>query len=100
MGSVKPNYFRILRRPIITEKTAAFGSSNNGVVFEVHPDANKPEIKDAVEKIFGVKVDTVRVVNYMGKIKRVKNLPGRQRSWRKAYISLREGSSIDIVEGL
>ncbi len=100
MASIKKNVFQIIRRPRITEKTAMLGSVSNGVVFEVHPKANKTEIKNAVENIFEVKVKSVRVANYQGKIKRVRQKLGRRGAWKKAYVFLQEGSSIDIIEGL
>ncbi len=100
MSSTKSSHFQILKRPIITEKSATFGSSSNGVVFEVHPRANKSEVSDAIEKRFAVKVAQVRMVNVRGKVKRVKSTTGQQRSWKKAYVTLAQGSSIDVVEGL
>lgn len=92
--------YEVLRRPRITEKAAVAGSGTNTVVFEVHPKANKVEIKQAVERIFEVKVEEVRTVNVLGKIKRVKGTVGQRSSWKKAYVTLAEGSSIDLVEGL
>ena len=100
MSSTKSTQFEILKKPIITEKSATFGSTSNGVVFEIHPKANKLEVKDAVEKIFSVKVSKVRIVNQIGKIKRVRAVSGQQKSRKKAYIYLQQGSSIDVVEGL
>ncbi|HQH26987.1 MAG TPA: 50S ribosomal protein L23 [Oligoflexia bacterium] len=100
MASIKKNIYQIIRRPRITEKGALIGSVSNGVVFEVHPRANKAEIKNAVEQIFDVKVKAVRTVNYMGKVKRVGRRIGQRGAWKKAYVFLKEGSSIDIIEGL
>jgi large subunit ribosomal protein L23 len=100
MASIKKSVFQIVRKPRITEKAALAGASDNSMVFEVHPDANKIEIRNAVEKIFDVKVDEVRTVNCRGKMKRVGQRTGYQRNWKKAYVSLKEGSSIDIIEGL
>jgi large subunit ribosomal protein L23 len=100
MGSVKKTAFDIIRRPRITEKTALLGSTENSVVFDVHPRANKTEIKQAIEKIFEVKVKAVRTLNYMGKQRRVGAQTGRRGAWKKAYVSLKEGNSIDIIEGL
>jgi large subunit ribosomal protein L23 len=101
MSSTKSSHFEILRKPLITEKTATFGSTRDGVVFEVHPRANKIEIRDAVEKIFAVKVAKIRVVNQLGKVKRVKAISGQQKARKKAYITLVKGSnSIEVVEGL
>ena len=100
MGSVKATIYGILREPKLTEKTASVGSKSNTVVFEVHPKANKNEIKNAVEKLFDVKVESVRTINSLGKVRRVRAAAGRQRSSKKAYIKLRQGSTIDIIEGL
>ena len=100
MASSKKNEYSILKRPRITEKAAIISGEANAVVFEVHPQANKQEIKNAVEKIFNVKVSAVRTINNLGKVKRVGAKLGRQKAWKKAYVSLAEGSSIDMVEGL
>lgn len=100
MSSTKKTIYRVLSRPRITEKGAIASTINNAVVFEVHPLATKLEIRHAVEKIFGVEVNSVRTINYMGKIKRVGQRIGRQAKWKKAYVSLKPGSAIDLVEGL
>lgn len=100
MASTKNSSYSILKKPKITEKTAIAGSVNNSYVFEVHPRANKIEIKNAVEKIFSVKVAQVRTVNSLGKVKRVGTTQGRRNSTKKAYVSLQEGFSLDLVEGL
>jgi len=100
MGSIKDSVFKVLRKPLITEKTASVGTVGNKVVFEVHPDANKREIKESIEKIFSVKVVSVRTVNSLGKMRRVKNKGGQQRDWKKAYVTLKEGNSIDVVQGI
>lgn len=100
MASVLQSNFDILRRPRITEKTAIENSMNNSVVFDVHPDATKGQIREAVEKIFDVEVEGVRTVNYRGKIKRVGKNLGMQPSWKKAYVTLKEGDALNIVEGL
>ena len=92
--------YSILRRPHITEKSAYAGSLANSIVFEVDRRANKSQIKKAVEKVFDVKVKSVRTINLIGKIRRFKNRSGRQSSWKKAYVTLAEGSSIDLIEGL
>ena len=100
MSSTKKTIYGILDRPRITEKGAMSSSTSNSVVFQVHPKANKNEIKNAVEKLFDVKVEGVRTMNYMGKIKRVGAKFGRQSAWKKAYVMLAPGSTIDLVEGL
>ena len=100
MASIKKSAYSIVRRPLITEKTALASAVDNGIVFEVHRRANKIEIKKAVEEIFDVKVKRVRTVNYQGKPKGRTFNPGRQGAWKKAYIALEEGSSIDLIEGI
>lgn len=100
MGSVKKTRFDIIRYPLITEKAAAASSTTNTVVFEVHPAANKKEIKEAIEKLFEVTVLNVRTANYMGKLKRVRTSIGRQVAWKKAYVSLKAGDAINLIEGL
>ncbi len=100
MKAIEKDVYGILRKPRITEKGAVMGSLNNSVVFEVAPDSNKIEIRKAVEKIFDVKVKSVRTMNYLGKTKRVGRNIGRKKAWKKAYVVLEQGSSIDVVEGL
>ena len=98
--SMNKSPYSIVRRPRITEKSAIVGSYNNGIVFDVAPEANKIEIRLAVEKIYDVKVRAVRTANFMGKVKRVGRKVGRKSAWKKAYVFLQEGSSIDLVDGL
>ncbi|MCC6221082.1 MAG: 50S ribosomal protein L23 [Deltaproteobacteria bacterium] len=101
MSSVKNNVCDILRRPRITEKAAGYGADGGSfVVFDVHSQANKVEIRAAVEKIFGVKVASVRTMNAQGKVKRVRNKMGRRAGIKKAYVKLQPGSTINIIEGL
>lgn len=100
MASIKKSVYEIIRRPVITEKTTLVKAANNQVVFEVFPSANKMEIKNAVEKIFDVKVEAVRVMNAPEKPSSKKKIEGKLPVWKKAYVSLAEGSSIEIVEGL
>ncbi|MBL7661942.1 50S ribosomal protein L23 [bacterium] len=97
MSSVKDNPYAIVRRPVITEKTAHV-SAHSCVVFEVHPDANKYEVKGAIEKIFDVKVKAVRLVNVLGKERRNEALKRDIR--KKAYITLADGSALNVIEGL
>ncbi len=100
MSSVKTHIYDIIRNPRITEKAAGVGSAGTSVVFDVHPKANKTEIKKAVEKVFEVEVESVRTANFKGKVKRVGNKMGRRSGFKKAYVSLRKGSTVDIIEGL
>lgn len=96
MSSTKTSKYDILRKPLMTEKSSSLG---NGAAFLVHPKASKIEIREAVERIYEVKVDKVRVINSMGKMKRVQLSLGRQAKTKKAYITLRDGS-FGFVEGL
>ena len=92
--------YRIIRRPIITEKGSDLKDENNQLVFEVDPKANKSEIKKAVEKIFKVTVLTVRTQNRAGKRKRLGRFMGRRKNWKKAIVTLREGDRVDFFEGV
>jgi large subunit ribosomal protein L23 len=87
----------VLLAPHISEKTAMAAESSNQYVFKVARDANKTEIRAAVEKLFEVNVESVRVLNVKGKTKRFKNILGRRPHWKKAYVRLAEGQTIDIA---
>jgi large subunit ribosomal protein L23 len=89
--------YSIIRAPRVSEKTARLQEVSNQYVFEVATDATKADIKVAVEKIFDVKVDAVNVVNVKGKSKSFKNRAGSRGDWRKAYVKLAEGQSIDVM---
>ena len=84
----------VLRRPLITEKSTILKDTQRSLCFEVHRDATKPEIKKAVETLFGVKVANVRVANVHGKMKRQGRYQGRRPDWKKAYVVLREGEKM------
>ena len=86
----------IIQGPHLSEKSHIV-AENNQVVFKVRTDATKPEIKKAVELLFEVKVEGVRVINYQGKNKRHGTTKGRRASWKKAYVSLADGSQIDFL---
>lgn len=88
----------ILLRPIITEKSNRMMVGRNTYVFEVGPSANKHQVKDAVEQVFGVRVVDVRTANVRGKYKRFGRKFGKRRNWKKAYVRLAEGDSIDLYE--
>ena len=82
----------IILRPVISEKADSMRDESSVYTFEVHRDANKIEIRQAVEKIFKVKVREVRVSIVRGDFKRVGKHAGRQRNWKKAYVSLKDGT--------
>lgn len=94
------NSYQIIKRPLLTEKSTIKKEQENQVVFEVHPKANKAEIKKAVERIFNVKVKRVNTVLMPGKVKRVGRHIGRRPAWKKAYVTLAEGEKIDFFEGV
>jgi large subunit ribosomal protein L23 len=87
---------RIISQPLITEKTSLQKEAGRVVAFEVALTANKIEIKQAVEKAFNVKVENVNTVLVAGKQKRVGRSFGKRSNWKKAYVTLAEGSSIDF----
>lgn len=91
--------FKIVLRPLITEKATALGERGQ-VVFAVAPGATKPEIKAAIEGIFGVKVLAVNTLNAKGKTKRFRGRPGRRPDLRKAFVRLAEGQNIDFTARL
>ena len=90
----------VLKLPVITEKSTHVKENLRTVAFKVLRDANKIEIKDAVEKIFKVKVQSVRTANFHGKKRRQGRYTGRRPDWKKAYVTLREGEKmIEYFEG-
>ncbi|KFI26274.1 50S ribosomal protein L23 [Haematobacter missouriensis] len=97
--SVKPEHYDVIRKPIITEK-ATLASEANAVVFEVRRDASKPEIKEAVETVFGVKVKAVNTTITKGKVKKFRGRTGVRSDIKKAYVTLEEGNTIDVSTGL
>lgn len=93
----------ILRYPHVTEKSTLKKELSEGrvIAFRVRPDASKRNIKEAVEKIFDVKVEKVRTANFIGKIKRQGRNKGRRPSWKKAYVTLKPGQKpIEFFEGV
>jgi large subunit ribosomal protein L23 len=89
----------ILIRPLMTEKSMQQKEEDNTVTFQVLPDANKVEIRSAVEAVFNVKVAEVRTANFEGKLKRMGRHQGRRPSWKKAIVRLAPGHKIELVEG-
>jgi len=89
----------ILLRPIMTEKSMRQKEEQNVVTFQVRPDANKVEIRQAVEAVFNVKVAAVRTSSYEGKLKRMGRYQGRRPDWKKAVVALQPGHKIDLIEG-
>jgi large subunit ribosomal protein L23 len=91
--------YDIIRKPCLTEKAMSF-QDDNKVVVEVNPQANKIEIKGAMEKLFNVKVKGVHTINQVGKKRRVGKHMGRTADWKKAVITLAEGQKLDFLENL
>jgi large subunit ribosomal protein L23 len=89
----------IIMRPIMTEKSMRLKEEQNVITFRVRPDANKVEIRAAVEAVFSVKVTDVRTSSYEGKLKRMGRHQGRRPDWKKAVVQLAPGHKIDLVEG-
>ena len=89
---------RTIVRPVITEKTSEAYQSKGEYTFEVAPDASKPQIRQAIERLFGVKVSGVWTSNVRGKGKRVGKSVGTRPNWKKAIVTLKEGT-IEIFEG-
>jgi len=88
--------YDVILAPVITEKASAVSESNQ-VVFKVRRDATKPEIKAAIEKLFGVKVLSVNTLTRKGKVKHFKGIKGRQQDVKKAIVRLAEGDKIDVT---
>jgi large subunit ribosomal protein L23 len=90
---------KIIRRPLVTEKTTRQKEDERQYAFEVAGDANKIEIQRAVEQLFKVKVFKVRTSNVLGKVKRLGKRFGKRPDWKKAIVTLREGDRIEFFEG-
>mgnify|MGYP001567837200 FL=1 len=90
---------RVIRRPMVTEKSTRQKEESRQYVFEVNRDANKIEIQSAVERLFKVKVLQVRTSNVLGKVKRLGRRYGKRPDWKKAIVTLKEGDRIDFFEG-
>jgi len=92
----KERIFELIRRPLVTEKTTMI-SEYNQVAFEVPLDANKFEIRAAIEELFKVKVTAVNTIRQNGKVKRFRGRPGRRSDFKKAVVTLAEGDSIELI---
>jgi len=94
-GSGPETHYRVILRPRVTEKGLKAVERARGYAFEVAPTANKVEIRRAVEALFKVKVEAVRTMNVVGKLKRMGRSFGRRPAWKKAIVKLREGHTIE-----
>ena len=92
------NIYDVIKKPLITEETTAEKDARNIIVFVVHRDANKIEIKESVEKLFKVEVTAVKTATVAGKLKRVGKQAGKRPNWKKAYVTLKEGNNVDFFE--
>ena len=99
MSTSDPRHYDVIIAPVITEK-ATMASEYNKVTFKVRRTATKPEIKEAVEKLFDVKVKNVNTLIRGGKIKNFRNRPGQQSDVKRAIVTLEEGHKIDVTTGL
>ena len=95
----KDRLMQVLLSPVISEKSTLAADQGGQVVFRVIKDASKPEIRRAVEMMFEVEVDQVRVLNTKGKSKRFGAMQGRRSDWKKAYVKLKPGHDIDFGGG-
>lgn len=96
---IKDRLYEVLLAPRVTEKTARVGEQGNQYVFKVAKDASKSEIRAAVESLFEVDVESVRVAVVKGKNKTFKMQAGKRNDWKKAYVRVREGQVIDLLGG-
>ncbi|MEK7402476.1 MAG: 50S ribosomal protein L23 [Gemmatimonadota bacterium] len=94
-----PTKYEVVVRPVVTEKSSSAYQDRGEYTFQVHPDASKPQIRLAIESLFGVKVTGVWTSNVRGKEKRMGKTVGRRPAWKKAIVKLREGDSIAVFEG-
>lgn len=93
------SHHEVIKAPLISEKGTLLTETANQVLFKVHPDANKVEVKRAVEALFKVTVEEVRMARYLGKMRRIGKSMGRRADWKKAYVTLKEGDKIDFFGG-
>ena len=92
--------YQIIKKPVMSEKASDAMQVRNAYTFRVPLDANKTEIRDAVQRLFDVKVKSVNTLNRKGKIKRFRGVRGRRQDVKKAVVTLEEGQSIDVTTGL
>ena len=90
-------YYDIIRRPLMTEKTTSMQERCNQYCFEVAPKTNKVEVRKAIETLFSVKVEAVNIIRMPSKLKRMFGRPGATRPWKKAIVTLKKGETIEIA---
>ena len=91
------NYYHLIKKPLLTEKATVLQDIRGQFAFKVHRTANKREIRKAIETLFNVHVEAVNVVTMPGKSRRILGRPGRTPAWKKAYVKLRKGETIEIA---
>jgi len=96
---VRDDHYQVLKKPLITEKSTQMLAEGNWVAFQVHPQANKVQIKRAVEKVFSVTVTKVNTLVVPGKYRRFGKATGHTKSWKKAMLRLKGGDKIELFEG-
>ena len=94
------NAYEVLVKPIITERATGLSDRMNKFTFQVHPRANKHQVRDAVESMYGVRVAKVATLSVPGKLKRRGASIGRRSDWKKAIVTLEDGESIDVMGGV
>ena len=93
------NLYEVIQRPLVTEKGVLKKENERTLCFQVHPEANKTQVKAAVEKLFKVKVDEVRTATFEGKLRRRGRFSGYRADWKKAYVRLKAGEKVpDFAE--
>jgi large subunit ribosomal protein L23 len=90
-------YYEVIRKPLVTEKSTSMHERCNQYCFEVAPDTNKVEVRKAIETLFSVKVTSVNVLRMPSKHRRMFGRPGATRPWKKAIVTLRKGDAIDLA---
>lgn len=95
---MKLNLYDVIIEPLITEKLSKASEADGQYGFRVHSQANKKEVKAAVEKVFNVHVETVNTMNVSGKWRRVRYVPGHTIAWKKAIVTLKKGEKIDLTK--
>ncbi|HOE66968.1 MAG TPA: 50S ribosomal protein L23 [Candidatus Hydrogenedentes bacterium] len=89
--------YYIVKAPLLSEESTILSTTKNQYVFRVDPRANKGQIRDAIERIFSVKVEAVNTMNYLGKVRRRGRHEGRRPAWKKAIVTLRAGDTIELI---
>ena len=95
---MKIEMYRVLVQPLLTEKITGLREKTNTVGFVVHPEANRVQIKEAVETLLKVKVVKVNLMNVRGKVKRLGRFSGKRSDWKKAFVTLKKGEKLEMYE--